>query len=449
MVTVKRTDEFLAHAGKKGMKWGYNDGSRNGRRTAAELKQVANAVAEYQKNADKDSQGTDDVEGDYHEANNMLKYLGITLDLQSDDKKVAETMGIYNQMKNTKDSYKSQHEWLKAFSSKLAKAGYDMAAVDKMLDENKDKLNVMKTGTGTGNREKSNQDWKENDAKKSTNKSSSKKSSSSKSSSKKSETKTSTTKKKTTSTAKKTSTRQSVAEVVAAKKSSSTKKSYNYRPKNTYGGAKKYPSRSKYVAHAEIIQNGDELYHHGILGQKWGVRRYQNPDGSLTSEGKEHYGYKSMSDSELREAVNRKRLENRYKDLKTGKGSNVSKSVENATGKAGQLAKAQFGEKNTKTKTVNAAGAVAKDAGKIVDKATEAKVKSEKNKIDTSKMSKEDLQKAISRMELEQEYEKLNKSDIERGKLITTDTLQNIGLVASTAVDVVTLAILVGKVMKK
>ena len=33
----------------------------------------------------------------------------------------------------------------------------------------------------------------------------------------------------------------------------------------------------------------DELYHHGIKGQKWGVRRYQNKDGSYTTEGKIRY----------------------------------------------------------------------------------------------------------------------------------------------------------------
>ena len=41
----------------------------------------------------------------------------------------------------------------------------------------------------------------------------------------------------------------------------------------------------------------DELKHYGILGQKWGIRRYQNPDGSLTAEGAKRYRKEVKSDN--------------------------------------------------------------------------------------------------------------------------------------------------------
>lgn len=44
----------------------------------------------------------------------------------------------------------------------------------------------------------------------------------------------------------------------------------------------------------------NELYHHGTKGQKWGIRRYQNEDGSLTEEGRERYlnGSKKLTKEE-------------------------------------------------------------------------------------------------------------------------------------------------------
>ena len=52
-----------------------------------------------------------------------------------------------------------------------------------------------------------------------------------------------------------------------------------------------------------------ELYHHGIKGQRWGVRRYQNKDGSLTSKGKERYSVekRKRNSKELNDAISRSR----------------------------------------------------------------------------------------------------------------------------------------------
>lgn len=39
-----------------------------------------------------------------------------------------------------------------------------------------------------------------------------------------------------------------------------------------------------------VLIHSDELWHYGVPGQKRGIRRYQNPDGSLTAAGRERYG---------------------------------------------------------------------------------------------------------------------------------------------------------------
>ena len=51
----------------------------------------------------------------------------------------------------------------------------------------------------------------------------------------------------------------------------------------------------------QVDNPSDELTHHGILGQRWGIRRFQNKDGSLTSEGRKRYGTLSENLSKWKE----------------------------------------------------------------------------------------------------------------------------------------------------
>ncbi|MBR6287816.1 MAG: hypothetical protein IKR19_00555 [Acholeplasmatales bacterium] len=70
-----------------------------------------------------------------------------------------------------------------------------------------------------------------------------------------------------------------------------------------------------------------ELYHHGIKGQKWGIRRFQNEDGSLTAEGKKRYQVNDFDGSMTKEG---KKL---YKqDQKQVKIANRSKAKQGVIG---------------------------------------------------------------------------------------------------------------------
>ena len=58
------------------------------------------------------------------------------------------------------------------------------------------------------------------------------------------------------------------------------------------------------------MERNDYLEHHGILGMKWGVRRYQNEDGSLTDAGKKRYGRSPQGvQKDISKQVQKKRKE--------------------------------------------------------------------------------------------------------------------------------------------
>lgn len=81
-----------------------------------------------------------------------------------------------------------------------------------------------------------------------------------------------------------------------------------------------------------------ELYHHGILGQKWGVRRYQNKDGSLTAAGKakvKQFKKDETADikrklADKKEKINKKISETDDKQKKQELKSKLSKAKKNA-----------------------------------------------------------------------------------------------------------------------
>lgn len=71
----------------------------------------------------------------------------------------------------------------------------------------------------------------------------------------------------------------------------------------------------------------DYISHHGIKGQKWGIRRYQNSDGSLTDEGRRRYGFGKGAGRLMTKNTKSRAIQGVKLGAKLGAGAGVAASV--------------------------------------------------------------------------------------------------------------------------
>ena len=83
------------------------------------------------------------------------------------------------------------------------------------------------------------------------------------------------------------------------------------------------------------------LVHHGIIGQKWGIRRYQNKDGSLTKEGKAKY---IKENGYYKSKINNSLINDAYA---VGFVDKVTRQAQNSTNKKLKKYEAKKENKNT------------------------------------------------------------------------------------------------------
>ena len=164
-------------------------------------------------------------------------------------------------------------------------------------------------------------------------------------------------------------------------------------------------------------KNEEMLEHHGIKGMHWGVRRYQNKDGTLTKAGQARYDRDKRENSA-------KKIENRIDTIKPDPKRWVREDLERSK------------------KIVDSVTSVTKEISKIEQETSPKLVKKSK---DLSNKSDKELRDKINRELLEQQYNKLfseiSAPEISRGRQFVKDTLSVAGDVLAVIGSALTVAL--------
>lgn len=146
----------------------------------------------------------------------------------------------------------------------------------------------------------------------------------------------------------------------------------------------------------EIKNN--ELYHHGILGQKWGIRRYQNADGSLTAAGR-----KRIQKEQTKALISEIKSNNKAERKKISAQGKIDAKIAKANAKAQAKIEKEEAKANAR---------INKNIEKVKPKST-SKSDKEKDK-DVDKKDKETKTKSIKDMTNDEIRAKITRLQLEK-----------------------------------
>ena len=146
------------------------------------------------------------------------------------------------------------------------------------------------------------------------------------------------------------------------------------------------------------------LYHSGIKGMKWGVRRYQNKDGSLTPAGRKRYASEAA------------KLKVREKELK-GREKTAAKVAKLESKKA---------ELDERERALN--------QPRKPDSSAKPKTPDVPKQKSVKDMSDDELRTAVNRLRLEQDYRNLNPQKVSAGKKFANALVNQVLLPATVEI---------------